>query len=123
MWLAMTERYFSEAGRLRMARPDRRPIRPAIRKGWMTGERASLRVSAFRGRATALPDGVRDEREVGVGHDQVDHDQGDQGEHDAPVDGHADARRPRLGVEALPCRDRRGHDPEHEALGKGKVEV
>src|SRR6184192_3193827 len=123
MWLAMTERYFSEAGRLRMARPDNRLIRPAIRKGWMTGDRASPRFSAFRGRATALPDGVRDEGEVGVGHDQVHDDEGDQGEHDAPVHRHADARWARLGVEPLPRRDGGGHDPEHETLGEGQVQV
>src|SRR5207302_5992140 len=102
MWLAITDRYFSDAGRLRMARPDRRPTCPAMRKGWMTGEKASPRFSAFRGRAIALPDGVRDEGEVGVGHDQVDDDEGDQSEDDAPVDGHADARGPSLGIEALP---------------------
>src|SRR5437588_9529391 len=102
MWLAMTERYFSDAGRLRIARPDRRPICPASRKGWMTGERASLRFSAFRGRAMALPDGVRDEGEVGEGHDQVHDDECNQGEDDAPVHRHADARRARLGVKPLP---------------------
>src|SRR5437588_8876600 len=121
MWLAMTERYFSDAGRLRSARPDRRPICPASRKGWMTGERASLRFSAFRGTATALPDRVRDEGEVGEGYDQVHDDEGDQGEDHAPVHGHADARRARFGVEPLPRRDGGGHDPEHEPLGEGQV--
>src|SRR5213592_1238055 len=98
MWLAITDRYFSDAGTLRRARPERRPTRPAMRKGWMTPENASLRSSVLRGRATALPDGVRDEREVREGHDQVHDHQGDQGQHDAPVDRHADAGRARLGV-------------------------
>src|SRR5438876_339628 len=115
MWLAITALYLSDAGTLSRARTERRPTLPAMRKGWMTGEKASLRYSTFRGRATALPDRVRDQREVREGHDQVDDDQGDEGEHDAPVHRHADARGARLGVEPFPCRDRRSDDPEHEA--------
>src|SRR3954464_13079070 len=122
MWLAITDRYFSDAGRLMSARPERRPICPAMRKGWMTPEKASLTFSMLIGRAMALPDGVRDEREVGEGHDQVDHDQGDQRQHHAAVHGHADAGGARLGVEALPCRDRGGDDAEHETFGEGQVE-
>src|SRR5438067_7385613 len=123
MWLAITERYFSDAGTLSSARPESRPTRPATRKGWRTGDRASVTFSMFRGRAIALPDGVRDEGEVGEGHDQVDHDQGDQRQHHAPVDGHTDARWTRLGVEPLPRRDGCGHNPEHETLGEGEVQV
>src|SRR3954462_2680995 len=105
MWLAITERYLSDPGRLMSARPDRRATCPATRKGWMIPENASPKVSVFTGRAMPLPDGVRDEREVGVGHDQVDHDQSDESQHDTAVHGHAHARGARLGVEPLPRRD------------------